>query len=91
MDWDTIAEFSEKWANEYELTLAKDFVERLDALPEGETGRLLFQVDGKDAAGEPIAREVSKRCRARRCWAWWRRWARSRRDPMGRRWRAGFV
>ena len=60
LDWDTIAEISQKWANEYELTLAKDFVEHLDALPDGETGRLLFQVDGKDAAGEPIAAEVTK-------------------------------
>ncbi len=34
-------------------------MEHLDALPDGETGRLLFQVDGKDA-GEPIASEVSK-------------------------------
>jgi hypothetical protein len=60
LDWDTIAQGSQKWANEYELTLAKDFVDHLDALPDGETGRLLFQVDGKDAAGEPIAAEVSK-------------------------------
>ena len=60
LDWDTIAEISQNWANEYELTLAKDFVAHLDTLPEGETGRLLFQVDGKDAAGEPVAAEVGK-------------------------------
>jgi hypothetical protein len=60
LDWDAIAQISEKWANAYELTLAKDFVQRLDALSEGETGRLLFQVDGKDASGTPIAQEVSK-------------------------------
>ena len=35
-------------------------MEHLDGLPEGETGRLLIQVDGKDAAGGPIAAEVSK-------------------------------
>jgi hypothetical protein len=60
LDWDTIAQISQKWANEYELTLAKDFVEHLDTLPKGETGRLLFQVDGKNAAGEPFAAEVNK-------------------------------
>ncbi len=60
LDWDAIAVLSQKWANEYELTLARDFVEHLDALPEGEAGRLLIQVDGKDAAGEPIAAEMSQ-------------------------------
>jgi hypothetical protein len=60
LDWDTISLMSQKWANEYELTLAKDFVEHLDALPEGETGRLLIQVDGKDATGKPIAMELSQ-------------------------------
>jgi hypothetical protein len=59
-DWDTIAEVSAKWANAYELTLAKDFVQRLDSLPEGEAGRLLFQVDAKDASGDAIARELSQ-------------------------------
>jgi hypothetical protein len=60
LEWDTITQLSEKWANDYELTLAKQFVERLDALPEGETGRLLIQVDGVDAASEPMAKDVSK-------------------------------
>jgi hypothetical protein len=60
LSWDTIAELSEKWANDYELTLAKDFVEHLDSLTEGETGRLLFQLDGVDAASEAIASEVGK-------------------------------
>ena len=44
----------------YELTLAKDFVDHLDTLPEGETGRVLFQVDGKDGASKPMAAEISK-------------------------------
>ena len=49
---------SEGWANRYELTLARDFVEHLDTLPEGETGRVLFEVDGTDAASEAHAVEV---------------------------------
>ena len=58
LDWDTIAQLSEKWANDYELTLAKDFVEHLDGLTEGETGRLLIQLDGVDAASQAIASEL---------------------------------
>jgi len=60
LDWDTISQFSAKWANGHELTLAKEFVDHLDALPEGETGRVLFQVDSADAASKPIASEVVK-------------------------------
>ena len=60
LDWNTISQFSEKWANGHELTLAKEFVDHLDALPEGETGRVLFQVDGEDEASEPLALEIGK-------------------------------
>ena len=35
LDWETIAVLSEKWANDYELTLAKDFVNRIDAIARG--------------------------------------------------------
>jgi hypothetical protein len=56
LDWETLAQQSQDWANRYELTLAKDFVERLDKLPEGETGRILFEVKGSDVAtGETAA------------------------------------
>jgi len=64
LDWETIAQMSNKWANRYELTLAKDFVEHLDALPkEGETGRMVFEVDGTDAASQSMAVEVKKAIR----------------------------
>ncbi|HZW34377.1 MAG TPA: hypothetical protein VFF52_26880, partial [Isosphaeraceae bacterium] len=55
LDWDTIAQLSAKWANSYELTLARDFVEHLGALTEGETGRILWEVHGSEAATEPLA------------------------------------
>ena len=42
------------------ITLAQDFVDRLDTLKDGETGRVLFQVEGSDAASESLAAEVSK-------------------------------
>jgi len=61
LDWSTISQLAEgKWANGHELTLAKEFVDHLDALPEGETGRVLFQVDGGDAASGPMASEIGK-------------------------------
>jgi hypothetical protein len=59
LDWDTMSQLSEKWANRYELTLAQDFVEHLDTLPEEETGRMLFQISGTDAASEAMAAEVT--------------------------------
>jgi hypothetical protein len=52
LEWDSIAELSRSWANRFELVLAKDFVDRLDAdgPADGETGKLLFQVDATDEA-----------------------------------------
>jgi hypothetical protein len=60
LDWNTIAQLSRSWANRYELTLAKDFVDRLDTLPEGEAGRLVFQVTGTDENGKSMAAEFTK-------------------------------
>jgi hypothetical protein len=60
LDWETLAQMSNGWANGYELTLAKEFVEHLDTMAEGETGHLLFEVEGTDAASETQAAEISK-------------------------------
>jgi hypothetical protein len=60
LDWNTSAQYSSKWANGHELTLAKYFVNHLDSLPDGETGHLLFQVDAADAASAQIAAEIGK-------------------------------
>jgi hypothetical protein len=49
LGWDAIAERSKGWANAHELTLAQSLVAQLDALPQGETGALLYEVRG-DAA-----------------------------------------
>ena len=65
LDWDTISELSRGWANDYEMTLAKNFVEHLDALPAGETGRLLFEFQTKDAECAPLARAVTKLLRGK--------------------------
>jgi hypothetical protein len=58
LDWETLAQMSEGWANRHELALAKDFVERLEALPEGETGRLFFEIAGTDDASEALAKKL---------------------------------
>jgi hypothetical protein len=60
LDWNTIAQLSQTWANRHELTLAQDFVDHLDDLTEGETGRLLFEVDGTDAVSKTLAAEFTK-------------------------------
>ena len=58
LDWNTIAQLSEKWANDYELTLAKDFVERLERYRR-ERRRLLFQVTARMRPARRLP-EVSK-------------------------------
>ena len=59
LDWETIAQLSHNWSNRHELTLAQDFVSRLNSITEGDTGRLLFQIDGTDLAGKSIATSLS--------------------------------
>jgi hypothetical protein len=60
LDWNTIAQLSQGWSNRHELTLAKDFVDRLETLPVGETGRVFFEVTGSDEATKASAAELSK-------------------------------
>ena len=60
LDWNSIAQISGKWANRYELTLAQNFVARLDTKSEGESGRILFEVTGTDEVSEKMAAELSK-------------------------------
>ena len=45
-------------ANRYELTLAKNFVDQLGSLSEGESGRILFQFTGSDEPGEIMAADL---------------------------------
>jgi hypothetical protein len=60
MDWGNIAQLSSKWANAHELSLAQEFVDRLDGLPETETGTVLFEVEGVDTAGKAVAAALTK-------------------------------
>ena len=60
LDWNTIFQLSRKWANRFEIALAQDFVDHLDDSADGETGRLLFEVEGTDAATKAMATEFTK-------------------------------
>jgi len=60
LNWNTIFQLSRKWANRFEITLAQDFVDHLDDSVDGETGRLLFEVEGTDAATTAMATEFTK-------------------------------
>ncbi len=60
LDWNTIAQLSQSWANRFELVLAQNFVDHLDDATDGETGRLYFEVDSTGSAGKVIAAELTK-------------------------------
>ena len=60
LEWSTIAQLSRDWSNRHELALARDFVNRLDAMQDGESGRLLIEVVASDEATQPLADAVSK-------------------------------
>jgi hypothetical protein len=62
LDWATIAELSQRWANRFELALARDFVDRLDAdsNAQGETGKILFQIEASDEASAAQAAGLKK-------------------------------
>jgi hypothetical protein len=62
LDWKSIAGLSKKWSNDYELTLARDFVDRLDSLAENvdETGRVRIELHGNDVTNSSIAAEATE-------------------------------
>jgi hypothetical protein len=60
MEWDAIAHLSKSWSNAHELSLARAFVEKLDTLPDSDTGALLCEIRGADGAQSALASELSK-------------------------------
>jgi hypothetical protein len=60
LDWETIAELSQNWANRYELALARDFVDHLDTISEWESGRILFDISGADGVAQAQAANLKK-------------------------------
>lgn len=59
-DWQAITSMSRRWANPYELTLARSFVDRLEDLPAGETGRLHYEIQSEEPASAPLARSLTE-------------------------------
>ena len=55
-----VSRLSKKSANAHELSLAREFVEKLDTLPEGESGALLCEIRGADEAQSALAAELGK-------------------------------
>jgi hypothetical protein len=60
LGWDEIAERANGSANAYELTLAKSFVNRLKSLPDGESGVLLYHVEGAGTGDQKAARAINE-------------------------------
>jgi len=60
LDWDTIAEMSRQWANPQELSLAHHFVDKLDSLPDAETGSFLCEFKASNAALSDLANDLGK-------------------------------
>jgi len=61
LDWETITTLAKKSANAHELSLAREFVAKLDTLPEGESGALLCEIRGADAGQSALAAELAQR------------------------------
>ena len=59
-DWDTIAQLSKSWANSYELSLARDFVDNLDSLPEGESGVLALEISSSQTSNSAEVDELNR-------------------------------
>ena len=60
IDWLVIAQLTSDWVNAQELALARQFVERLDTLPEGESGQLFLEVVAGERQHEALAAELNK-------------------------------
>jgi len=60
LDWAAIARISKSWANAHELSMAREFVEKLDTLPEGESGALLCELRPADEAQAAVVDELNK-------------------------------
>jgi hypothetical protein len=60
LSWDQIGRLAKDSVNSFEMTLARNFVEQLDSLPEGDTGTFLFQASVADAANQGIADALGK-------------------------------
>jgi hypothetical protein len=64
LSWPTIETISKGWANDYERTVARDYVNRLRqadnpfALPEEENGSVYFELTSRRPADDPLQKEL---------------------------------
>jgi hypothetical protein len=60
LEWMTIAQLTTGWVNAQELALARQFVERLDTLADGESGEIFLEVVAMETSHETLATELNK-------------------------------
>ncbi len=60
LDWERIAQLSSDWANAHELSLAQQFADQLDNLPDSENGTIFFDVQSTGTAGAARAQALTK-------------------------------
>jgi hypothetical protein len=65
LDWLVISQLTGDWVNAQELALARQFVERLDTLAEGESGQLFVEVVAGESQHEALAAELTRRMAGR--------------------------
>jgi hypothetical protein len=64
LSWPTIQTISKGWANDYERTLARDYIARLRAaddprsLPAGESGTVYIELTSRRPDGDPLDKEL---------------------------------
>ena len=68
LDWPTIEQLSGRWANDFELALARQFIERLEkhelATQGQESGRIRWDVQAKDSKAQELADHLRTRLRS---------------------------
>ncbi len=60
IEWTILAQLTNGWVNAQELALARQFVEKLDTLPEGESGQIFIEVVAMESAHEALASDLNK-------------------------------
>jgi len=61
LDWEEIGRLSTKWASEYEITMARDFVDRLPTAKNEESGRIFFEFQGTEPILKRIRADLTRR------------------------------
>ncbi|WP_435008777.1 hypothetical protein P12x_000037 [Tundrisphaera lichenicola] len=60
LDWATISQLTSGWVNAQELALARQLADRIEDLPEGESGQLFVEVVAGESPHEALATRLEK-------------------------------